>query len=84
MSWTVKYYPKETEKFLKKLDSQDETLNKRIRNLELQKIPYVVIIGEKEEKENKVSLRKRKEGDLGQLSIDELINKLKDEIKTET
>ncbi|MEW5759088.1 MAG: threonine--tRNA ligase [Candidatus Omnitrophota bacterium] len=63
------------------IDTQDETLDKRIRNKEIQKIPYVVIIGNREEKENKIALRKRKEGDLGKFSIEELLTRLKEEIK---
>lgn len=62
------------------IDQQDETLNKRIRNAELQKIPYVILIGDREEKDKKVSVRKRKEGDMGSLSLDEFIKKLHQEI----
>ena len=59
----------------------DETLSKRILNAEKEKIPYMIIIGDKEEKENTISVRKHKEGDLGNMKLEEFIEKLKNELK---
>jgi len=59
----------------------DETLSKRILNAEKEKIPYMIIIGDKEEKENTISVRKHKEGDLGNIKLEEFIEKLKNELK---
>jgi len=50
-----------------------ETLSKRIREAELQKIPYVVVVGNKEEKKKKIAIRERKKGDLGEQTINSLI-----------
>ena len=63
------------------LDDRNETIGKKIRESELSKIPYMVIIGEKEAKNNTISLRKHKEGDLGSIKIDELIEKINLEVK---
>ncbi|MFL2629518.1 MAG: threonine--tRNA ligase [Flavobacteriaceae bacterium] len=63
------------------LDDRNETIGKKIRESELSKIPYMVIIGEKEAKNNTISLRKHKEGDLGSIKIDQLIEKINLEVK---
>jgi len=72
-------YAKEVYEILKRngvrveLDNRSLTLNKRIREAELKKIPYVVVIGEREKKAGKISIRKRKEGNLGQMEIENFI-----------
>ncbi|KND49072.1 MAG: threonine--tRNA ligase [Parcubacteria bacterium C7867-005] len=63
------------------LDESNESLGKKIRNAKTEKIPYMLIIGDKEIAENKVTLESRDSGNLGQLSLDELVEKLKSEIK---
>lgn len=55
------------------VDLRNEKVGYKIREAEMQKIPYMVIVGQREEEDNTVSLRKRKEGDLGSFSYDELI-----------
>ena len=62
------------------IDSRDEKLGYRIREAQLQKIPYMIIIGEKEVQANSLSVRSRKEGDLGSFSPEELGAKLTQEI----
>lgn len=60
------------------IDARSEKIGKKIRDAELKKIPYMLIIGEKEANEGLVSVRKHKHGDLGSYTIDqfiELINK---------
>ena len=47
----------------------DETLSKRIRQAEIQKIPYILIVGDKEEKKKNIAVRKRKKGDIGSMTI---------------
>jgi len=47
----------------------DETLSKRIRQAEIQKIPYILVVGDKEEKKKNIAVRKRKEGDIGDMTI---------------
>ena len=59
----------------------NETLGKRIRESEMQKIPYVLVVGEKEEPENTASVRHYRRGQEGAEKIDVLLEKLAREIK---
>jgi threonyl-tRNA synthetase len=52
------------------IDDRSEKTGKKIRDAELRKIPYMLVVGEKEELENQVSVRKQGEGDLGVLSLE--------------
>ena len=61
------------------IEKRNETISKKIRYAELEKIPYILVVGQKESEKNGVSVRKRKEGDLGLFSIDEFITKIKNE-----
>jgi threonyl-tRNA synthetase len=63
------------------IDMRNETLNKRIRQAELEKIPYLLVLGEREAKTDSVSVRKRHVGDQGSASINEFIEKIKREIE---
>lgn len=58
------------------LDSGDEKIGYKIRQAQLEKVPYMVIVGEKEKESGNISLRARKEGDLGSFSLDELVERL--------
>ena len=64
------------------VDDRNETIGKKIRESEITKVPYMVVIGEKEAKENNVSLRKHHKGDLGVFSLISVVEKLNDEIKS--
>lgn len=83
-------YAKKTASELKSADirielyEKNETIGKKIREAETQKIPYIIVVGEKEENDKTVAVRKRKEGDLGQMKIQELIKKLQREINEKT
>jgi len=74
-------YAKEIENTLKEknirveLDLRNESIGKKIRESEMQKIPYIFVVGEKEEKENKVAVRERGKGDLGSIKISEFLEK---------
>lgn len=59
------------------IDEQNETLQKKIRDAELQKIPYMLIVGDKEVKNKKVAVRDREKGDLGQMGLQKFTNLLK-------
>jgi len=59
------------------LDASNEKIGYKIRQGEQQKIPYLLIVGEKEAQNSLVSVRKRKEGDQGQVSLDEFIKVFK-------
>tara|TARA_B100001029_G_scaffold53841_1_gene43214 strand:+ start:869 stop:2410 length:1542 start_codon:yes stop_codon:yes gene_type:complete len=62
------------------LDDRNETVGKKIRESEINKIPYMIIIGENEEKNETVSIRKHKEGDLGEMKINKFLDIFKKEI----
>ena len=64
------------------VDDRNETIGKKIRESEITKVPYMIVIGEKEAKENNVSLRKHHKGDLGVFSLISVVEKLNDEIKS--
>ena len=63
------------------LDDREEKIGYKIREAQLQKIPYMLIIGDKEVEANAVGVRSRKEGDIGQMSVQSFVEKIKDEIK---
>ena len=63
------------------LDSRQEKIGYKIREAQLQKIPYMLILGDKEVEAKKVGVRNRKEGDIGQMEIDQFIEKIKKEVK---
>lgn len=62
-------------------DFRDESIGKKIRESELQKIPYLLIIGQKEITAGKVAVRRRNLGDIGQMEPDGLVADLKKEIE---
>lgn len=62
-------------------DLRNEKIGYKIREAQLEKIPYMLIIGDRERDENAVSVRSRKEGDLGQVTKDEFITSIVAEIK---
>jgi len=64
------------------LDDRNETIGKKIRESEMTKVPYMMIIGEKEAAEDNVSLRKHHEGDLGSFSLEYVVVRLKSEIES--
>ena len=63
------------------LDARNETLDKRIRQAETEKVPYILVIGGREAEKQSVAVRKRREGDLGSMSLEAFIEKIKVEIK---
>ncbi len=67
--------------FRVELDDSDQRIGYKIRAAENQKIPYMIIVGEKEENSGNISVRKHLEGDLGSMNLDEFIEKLKNEMK---
>ena len=64
------------------VDSRQEKTGYKIREAQLQKIPYMIIIGDKELEQNTIGIRSRKDGDIGQMNIEEFLEKIKEEIKT--
>lgn len=62
------------------VDARNEKMGYRIREAQLQKIPYMLVLGEKEKQSDSVAVRARKQGDLGVMSFDDLVAKLLKEI----
>ncbi|MBS1639130.1 MAG: threonine--tRNA ligase [Bacteroidetes bacterium] len=79
-------YATEVKKQLRKagvrveIDERQEKIGKKIREAELAKIPYMLVIGEKEATENKVSIRKQGKGDAGQETVEEFVANIANEI----
>jgi threonyl-tRNA synthetase len=62
------------------IDHRDEKIGKKIRDAEVKKVPYMLIIGEKEASDNCVSLRKHGTGDIGTMTIQEFIQYFESEV----
>ena len=62
------------------IDDRSEKIGKKIRDTELAKVPYMLVIGEKEEREKTVSVRRQGRGDLGSKKIEEFISEVREEI----
>ena len=63
------------------LDDRNEKIGYKIREAQLEKVPYMLVIGDKEVEANTVSVRSRKEGDIGAIKVEEFISKIKYEIE---
>ena len=61
------------------IDDRSEKIGYKIREAQLQKIPYMLIIGDKEVEQNQVGVRSRSDGDIGAMSLEDFINKIKSE-----
>jgi threonyl-tRNA synthetase len=61
------------------IDERSESVGRKIRDAEIQKIPYMLIVGDKEIEAKKVSVRKYGEGDIGQLDSIDVINEIKED-----
>lgn len=66
------------------LDSRNEKVGYKIREVQLQKIPYMLIVGDKEIKDRTVSVRSHKSGELGAIPLEEFIEKIEEEIKNKS
>lgn len=83
--WAEKVYEKlRSEGIRVEINRNNETLGKKIREAEMQKIPYLLVIGDKEVGTKSVAIRKRGEGDIGQIEIKEFLKKIKKEIFTKS
>ncbi len=70
----------EKEHIRAELNGRNETIGKKIREAELQKIPYLLIVGEREAAAKTVSVRKRQKGDIGAMQIEKFLAMAKNEI----
>jgi threonyl-tRNA synthetase len=81
-------YSKKVTEALKKnairvhLDERNEKIGYKIRDWETHKVPYMIIIGEKEESAQSISVRQHKKGDIGSQTLEEFIKKIEEEIKS--
>jgi threonyl-tRNA synthetase len=82
-------YAKKVSEYLKNadlrtlVDLRDEKIGKKIRDAEVRKIPFMLIVGAKEEAENVVSVRKHGKGDLGSLSLEDFEKVFSEEVAFE-
>ncbi|MEM1406131.1 MAG: threonine--tRNA ligase [Bacteroidota bacterium] len=63
------------------IDNRDEKIGRKIRDAEVKKVPYMLIVGEKEQVNGEVSVRKHGAGDLGSLTLEAFIKQFREEIK---
>lgn len=63
------------------LDDRAETMQSKIRDAQLQKTPYMLIAGDREQVQKKIAVRSRENGDEGSLSLDKFVSKIEEEIK---
>jgi threonyl-tRNA synthetase len=61
------------------LDASSDKIGKKIRNAEMQKIPYMLVVGERDQAAGTVSVRRHKEGDLGAMAFEAFLGRMKDE-----
>ena len=64
------------------IDDRSEKVGYKIREAQLEKVPYMMILGDKDIENNCVSIRARKQGDLGSMKLEEFIAKAVEEIET--
>ncbi len=69
------------EGFRVELDDRNEKINYKIREAEMEKIPYMFIVGKKEVQDKNVSVRRHREGDLGRFDLNLVIQRLKEEVE---
>ena len=63
------------------VDSRAEKIGYKIREAQLKKVPYMLVVGDKEQEANAVGVRKRGKGDVGQMNLTEFANKIEEEVK---
>ncbi len=66
------------------VDDRNEKIGYKLRAAQAEKIPYMLVLGDKEQEAQGAALRKRGEGDLGFMALDDIIHRLQDEIATKT
>ena len=64
------------------IDDSDDSFSKKIRNAEVEKIPYIIIVGEKEESTKTLSIREYKTKNQYEIGLTEFVDKCLDEVKT--
>ncbi len=70
----------EAEDILGFMDQRDEKIGRKIRDAEVQKVPFMLIVGEKEQEEGKISVRRHGQGDVGSITVEEFIAHFRSEV----
>jgi threonyl-tRNA synthetase len=65
------------------IDTRDEKIGQKIRVAQLEQVPYMLIVGDKEAETQTISLRHRRQGDMGSLTIEQCLDQLLDENRVE-
>jgi threonyl-tRNA synthetase len=65
------------------IDDRNEKAGRKIRDAEMTKVPYMLVVGEREESEGSVSVRKHGSGDLGPQKVEDFISLVQQEVKNE-
>ena len=63
------------------VDDRNEKIGYKIREAQLQKIPYMLVVGDKEVEANAVGVRSRSDGDIGAMPINEFVKKIVEEVE---
>jgi len=66
------------------IDDRSEKIGYKIREAQLEKVPYMILVGDKDIENNVISVRSRKDGDIGSMKVEEFIKKALDEINNKT
>ena len=64
-----------------KVDDRNEKIGRKIRDNEMKRIPYMLVVGEKEAQNGEVSIRKQGEGDQGSMKIEDFAKKISEEVQ---
>ena len=64
------------------VDDRAEKIGYKIREAQLQKVPYMLVVGDKEQEAGEVGVRNRKDGDVGAMKLEKFVEKIDEEIKT--
>ena len=68
--------------FRVELDDRSEKIGYKIREAQLEKVPYMLIVGDKEVESGTVGVRARKEGDIGAMSLEDFMARLREQVET--
>ena len=71
----------ESQGFRAEVDSRSERMNLKIRNAQLQKVPYMLVVGDREQADEAVAVRTREGGNLGAMPLGELVERLMGEME---
>jgi threonyl-tRNA synthetase len=63
------------------VDQRSESVGKKIREAEVRKVPYMLVVGDQEERAGQVAVRRHRKGDLGAFPIDDFVGRARDEIE---